>query len=402
MDTYIKNALESSSLPAAGFGDGRIGEARIIVVGSGGAGNNTIYRLKERQIQGAELIAVNTDKQHLAAIQADKKILIGNEITRGLGAGGDPAIGEQAALEAKPKFKEMFSGVDMVFLTCGLGGGTGTGSLPVLAEIAKSCGALVIAAVTMPFVNERARIDKAKTALAKLKKNADSVIVIDNEKLLQIAPNLPINKAFALADEVLAGMVKGITETITIPSLMNIDFADVRAVLSDNNGDGIAVIGLGESDSRTRAQDAVEYALSNPLLDVDIRDANGALIHITGGKDLTLGEANEIVNLATTFLRQDANVIWGARIDPNYEGRVQVMVILTGVKSPQLEVDLGTQIDLDFSAGFGSPQFGRYFGNHQRTFKSHSASSGTNTRNSTQNSPSKPLWKDMGIDDIFS
>jgi cell division protein FtsZ len=312
------------------------GKAKIVVVGCGGAGNNTIDRLAQMGVRGALLMAVNTDKQHLAARQADKKVLIGYEITKGLGAGGYPEIGEQSAVEAKPALKDLLMDSDLVFVTCGLGGGTGSGSIPVVAEIAKSVGAVVVGAVTMPFKIERSRISKAKASLDKLRKHADSVIVIDNNKLLSYVPDVPMNEAFTVADEVMARMVKGITETISTPSLINLDFADVRTVMSQGQGKGIAMIGLGESDSRHRAEEAVKRALENPLLDVDYRGATGALVHIIGGEDLTLAEANHIGDMATSYLREDANVIWGARISPEYNGKVEVMVIMTGVHSPDI------------------------------------------------------------------
>jgi len=312
------------------------GEAKIIVVGVGGAGNNTINRLSHLGVQGAQLIAVNTDKLHLSTVSADKKVLIGYELTKGLGAGGYPEVGEQAAVEAKPAIKELLDGADLIFLTTGLGGGTGTGALPVIAEVARTTGAVAVSAVTMPFKIERARIGKAKDALAKLRKNCDSVVVIDNDKLLNHVPDLPMEDAFKVADDILANMVKGITETISSPSLINLDFADVRSVMREGSGRGIAMIGLGESDTRNRAEEAVVHALENPLLDVDYRGAIGAMVHITGGPDLTLAEANRIGEIATSYLRNDSNVIWGARIDPNFSGRVQVMVIITGVQSPDI------------------------------------------------------------------
>ena len=338
METLFKKAVENSKVLERYNPDLKegFGEARILVIGSGGAGNNTVSRLHHIGISGAELIAINTDKQHLSAIQAHKKILIGYELTKGLGAGGYPEVGEQSAIEAKPALKEIMDGADLIFLTGGLGGGTGTGSLPVIAEVAQDIGAVVVGAVTMPFKIERARIGKAKDSLTKLRKNCDSVVVVDNNKLLSYVPDLPMEEAFGVADEVLARMVKGITETITVPSLINLDFADVRAVMRGGAGQGIAMIGLGESDTRNRAEEAVLHALENPLLEVDYRGAVGALVHITGGPDLTLAEANRIGEIATSYLRENANVIWGARIDPEYEGKVQVMVIMTGVKSPDI------------------------------------------------------------------
>jgi cell division protein FtsZ len=337
METLFRQAMENTEILGKNeLGPNELTEAKILVMGCGGAGNNTIGRLSHLGIKGAQLIAINTDKQHLASIKADKKILIGYELTKGLGAGGHPEIGEQSAIEAKPALKELVEGSDLVFVTGGLGGGTGSGGLPVIAEVAKSSGAVVVGAVTMPFQIERARIGKAKSALMKLRKKADSVVVIDNNKLLSYVPDLPMEQAFGIADEVLARMVKGITETISTPSLINLDFADVRTVMKEGAGRGIAMIGLGESDSRNRAEEAVLHALENPLLEVDYRGAIGALVHITGGEDLSLSEANKIGEIATTYLDKNANVIWGARIDPEFNGKVQVMVIMTGVTSPDI------------------------------------------------------------------
>jgi cell division protein FtsZ len=345
MEFLYKKARENTQkqIERNAVNPGTFGEARILVVGSGGGGNNTLNRLNHIGIQGAELIAVNTDKQHLERSDADKKILIGYESTRGLGAGGYPEIGRQAALDAKTVLKDELSGADLVFVTAGLGGGTGTGSIPIIADIAKESGAVVVGAVTMPFKIERARIPKAREALIKLKEAADSVVVVDNNKLLSFVPDLPVEQAFGVADEILARMVKGISETISIPSLINLDFADVRAVMRDGVGRGVAMIGLGEGDGRDRATEAVTHALENPLLNVDYRGATGALVHITGGPDLTLDEANTVGEIATSYLRDNANVIWGARIDPEFEKRIQVMVIMTGVSSPDI-LGSGTSI----------------------------------------------------------
>jgi cell division protein FtsZ len=337
MDTIFRQAMENTQvIGTPERKDDTFGQAKILVVGCGGAGNNTINRLAHIGVKGAELVTVNTDKQHLASVKSHKKILIGYELTKGLGAGGDPSVGEQSAQEAKPALKEIMENADMVFVTGGLGGGTGTGALPVVADVAKSAGAVVVGAVTMPFQIERGRINKAKQALQKLRKSADSVVVVDNNKLLSYVPDMPMNEAFGVADEVLARMVKGITETIATPSLVNLDFADVRSVMKEAAGRGIAMIGLGESDSRNRAEEAVTHALENPLLEVDYRGAVGALVHITGGEDLSLAEANRIGEIATDYLAADANVIWGSRIDPDFNGRIQVMVIMTGVTSPDI------------------------------------------------------------------
>jgi cell division protein FtsZ len=312
----------------------QVKKAKIVVVGCGGAGSNSVTRLTEMGIQGAYTVALNTDAKALAVAKADKKILIGKELTKGLGCGGYPEIGKKAAEESRNEIKEAIEGADLVFAIAGLGKGTGTGSIPVVAEIAKSMGALVIAVVTMPFKIEGARISKAEDGLAILRQYADTVIVIENDKLLKYAGNLTIQQAFAVADELIASMVKGITETITLPSLVNLDYADVRAVMS--TGGGVAAIGFGESNSSDRAKDAVMKALQNPLLEVDYTGAAGALVHITGGPDLTLEEVNLIGETVAQSLDPSAIVYWGARILPEFEGKVQVITIITGVKSPYI------------------------------------------------------------------
>ena len=312
----------------------QVKKAKIVVVGCGGAGSNSVTRLTEMGIQGAYTVALNTDAKALAVAKADKKILIGKELTKGLGCGGYPEVGKKAAEESRNEIKEAIEGADLVFAIAGLGKGTGTGSIPVVAEIAKSMGALVIAVVTMPFKIEGARISKAEDGLAILRQYADTVIVIENDKLLKYAGNLTIQQAFAVADELIASMVKGITETITLPSLVNLDYADVRAVMS--TGGGVAAIGFGESNSSDRAKDAVMKALQNPLLEVDYTGAAGALVHITGGPDLTLEEVNLIGETVAQSLDPSAIVYWGARILPEFEGKVQVITIITGVKSPYI------------------------------------------------------------------
>jgi len=308
-------------------------KARIMVVGVGGAGNNTITRLTEKDVIGATTVAVNTDARHLQVTKAHRKVLIGKELTRGLGAGGFPEIGKKAAEESKAELKELLKDVDMVFITCGLGGGTGTGAAPVIAKIAKEQGAIVIGAVTLPFKIEGARIAKAEDGLSHLRQNCDTVIVIENQKLLKIAGNLPLRDAFAVADDLIATMIKGITETISQPSLVNLDYADVKAIM---RAGGVAAIGVGESSSERRAQEAVMKALRHPLLEVDYAGATGALIQVIGGNDMRLDEINEIGEAVSRQLDPEAQVIWGARIQPEYEGKLQVITIITGVKSPYI------------------------------------------------------------------
>lgn len=308
-------------------------KAKIMVVGCGGAGCNTVTRLYEMGASGADIVALNTDAKHLAITKAGKKILIGKDTTRGLGAGGYPQIGEKAAVENRSQIKQSLEGVDLVFVTAGLGGGTGTGGAPVVAEVAKSLGAIVIGAVTMPFKMEGTRIQKAEDGLSKLRQVTDTVVVIENQKLLEYAGNLPLAQAFALADELISMMIKGITETITLPSLVNLDFADVKAVMKCG---GVSAICVGESDSQSRIKDAVLKALNHPLLEVDYAGALGALIHVICGPDCTLAEINEAGEMISKRLSPDAQVIWGARIVPDYAGKVQVIAIVTGVKSPYL------------------------------------------------------------------
>jgi len=309
-------------------------KARIKVVGVGGAGNNTMSRMSEIGITGAELIAVNTDAQDLIATVADKKVLIGKELTGGLGAGANPKVGEDAARETEAEVKEALKDSHMVFITCGLGGGTGTGAAPVLAEISKKLGILTVAVVTLPFTMEgQKRFENATGGLSKLEGLVDTLIVIPNDKLIELAPDLPLHTAFKVADEILTNAVKGITELITKPGLINLDFADIRTVMT---GSGVAMIGVGESDTENRAVEAVEKAITNPLLDVDIAGATGALINVSGGPDMTLDEAKKVVEAVSSKLDDKANVIWGAQLSPDLQNTIRAMLVVTGVKSPQI------------------------------------------------------------------
>lgn len=308
--------------------------ATIKVVGCGGGGNNTINRMSEVGIVGVETIAVNTDAQDLLYTTANKKILIGRELTKGLGAGSEPRLGEEGARENESDIKKALQNCDMIFVTCGLGGGTGTGSAPVVAEIAKKLGALTVGVVTMPFAMEgHRRYENAVVGLEKMEQVADTLIVIPNDKLLELAPELPLHTAFKVADEILTNAVKGIAELVTKAGLVNLDFADIRAVMK---GGGVALIGVGESDTENRAVEAVEKAINNPLLDVDISGANGALINVIGGEDMTLDEARKVVETITEKLDEDARVIWGAQIYKDMEKTIRTMLIVTGVKSSQI------------------------------------------------------------------
>lgn len=308
--------------------------ANIKVIGAGGGGNNTINRISEVGIVGSETIAINTDAQDLLYTTCNKKILIGREVTKGVGAGSEPRLGEEAARENEADIKKEIQNADMVFITCGLGGGTGTGSAPVIAEIAKKLGCLTVGIVTLPFAMEgQRRYENAIIGLERMQELVDTLIVIPNDKLLELAPDLPLHTAFKVADEILTNSVKGIAELVTKAGLVNLDFADIRAVMK---GGGVALIGVGESDTENRADEAVEKAITNPLLDVDISGANGALINVVGGEDMTLDEARKVVESVSEKLNEDARVIWGAQISKDMEKTIRAMLIVTGVQSSQI------------------------------------------------------------------
>ncbi|QYZ78949.1 cell division protein FtsZ [Methanofollis formosanus] len=306
----------------------------VVVVGCGGGGSNTMSRIAEEGVTGARLVAVNTDAQHLIRTKAETRILIGRQRTRGLGAGSIPQIGEEAALENEDQIKAALGGADMVFITTGLGGGTGTGSAPVVAKAAHEEGALTIAIVTLPFTSEGTiRAENAEAGLERLRDVADTVIVVPNDRLLEVVPRLPLHAAFKVADEVLMRAVKGITELITVPGLVNLDFADVRTVMERG---GVAMIGMGESDSEDKAADSVKKALRSPLLDVDISGATAALVNVVGGPDMTMSEAEGVVQEVYDRIDPSARIIWGAQVDPEMEGSMRTMLVVTGVNSPQI------------------------------------------------------------------
>ncbi len=321
MDEELRRILESR-------------KAEIKVVGIGGAGNNTISRLMQVGIVGAETVAINTDAQDLLYTDADHKVLVGKDLTGGLGAGADPKVGCEAAKESKEDVKKALEGADMVFINCGLGGGTGTGASPIIADIAKKLGALTVGIVTLPFNMEgHQRQKNAQEGLENLESVVDTLIVIPNDKLLEIVPDVSITTAFKVADEILVNAVKGIAELITKPGLVNLDFADIRAVMGSG---GLAMIGMGESDTENRAMEAVEKALNNPLLDVDIDGATGALVNVFGGSDITIRECQEIVEGVSEKINPDAKIIWGAQIIKELGDTIRAMLIVTGVKSSQI------------------------------------------------------------------
>lgn len=313
-------------------------EQKIYVVGAGGSGGNTLDRLFELGTQGVSLIAMNTDAKHLLKVRANKKIIIGKKVSGGRGAGSNPLVGEESAKESIDEIKSTVSNGSLVFITCGLGGGTGTGSAPIIAEAAKSAGALTVAVVTLPFQSEgKIRMENALSGLDKLKKHTDTLIVIKNDKLLNLVPDLPLNTAFKVCDEVLAGSVKGIAELVTKSGLMNVDFADLRTILCDA---GFAVIGLGEASLDAKDQDrariAVETALNSPLLDADISSSTRALINVIGGEDMTLKEAEYVAAETSKKINSNAHIIWGARLEENIKkSSMRVLIVLAGVRFPK-------------------------------------------------------------------
>ncbi|MBL7117759.1 MAG: cell division protein FtsZ [Candidatus Syntrophoarchaeum sp.] len=306
----------------------------IKVSGCGGSGTNTIQRMTEEGIFGAELFALNTDAQHLLFAKVEKKLLIGKKTTRGLGAGSIPRLGEESAREDEEDIKAIVEDADMVFVTCGLGGGTGTGASPVVAQAAQDVGALTIGVVTLPFSAEgNVRRENTDTGLEMLREHTDTLIVIPNDKLLDIVPRLSLNDAFRVADDVLMRAVKGITELITKPGLINLDFADVRTVMKDG---GMAMIGFGESDGQNKAIESVRKALSSPLLEVDVSGAKSALVNVTGGEDMTVEEAEGALQEVYKMMNPDARIIWGVQISPELKNTMRTLLVVTGVKSEQI------------------------------------------------------------------
>ncbi|MDP2766403.1 MAG: cell division protein FtsZ [Candidatus Methanoperedens sp.] len=343
MESIIKEAISragESPMPIIGETDEELAQilqelkTNIVVLGCGGSGSNTIQRMSDEGIVGAELYAINTDAQHLLNVKVKRKILIGRNRTRGLGAGSLPQIGQDAAQESKAAIEKAVDNADMAFVTCGLGGGTGTGAAPIVAEIARDAGALTIAVVTLPFsVEGSVRMDNAEAGLERLRDIVDTVIVIPNDKLLEVVPHLPLQTAFKVCDEILMRSVKGITELITKPGLVNLDFADVRVIMQKS---GLAMIGLGEAEGENKAVESIQKALRSPLLDVDVSGATGALVNVVGGPDMTIAEAESVVNELYTRVDSKARLIWGAVIDPDLENIVRTMIVVTGVKSPQI------------------------------------------------------------------
>jgi cell division protein FtsZ len=313
-------------------------KVNIRVVGCGGGGSNTINRCMEAGIQGAEMCAVNTDAKHLLMIHASRKVLIGVRTTKGLGAGARPEVGEEAARENEDEIRRFIQGANLVFVTAGLGGGTGTGSAHLVARLAKEQGALTIGVVTLPFSGEGvARMEAAQDGLERLRRMCDTTIVIQNDRLLALVPRMPLDSAFKLADAVLMTAIQGIVEIVTKPGLVNLDYSDILTVMKDG---GVALIGLGESESTTdRVTEAVTEALTSPLLgSVELADAKGALVRIVGGPSMTVSEAEKAAAQVAQKISKRAQIIWGCSVENSreMENSVKVLLIITGVRSESL------------------------------------------------------------------
>lgn len=327
----------------------------ILAIGCGGAGNNCINRIQNLKLQGATTIAINTDRQHLEMIEADKKILIGTQITKGMGVGGDPRVAMRCVDISKPVLDDILRDAELIFLIAGMGGGTGTGVAPLLAEIAKSHGAIVVGIATTPFNMERLRTNIAKVGLLHLRRHANSLIILDNNRLSKLYPNLPITNAFATVDNLIAEIIHGITYTITQPSLINLDFADVKAIMC--NG-GIATLMFGEGTTNN-PDGIIKNSLEHPLLDANCKGAIGALIHITGGDKMTLKDVQEITAGLTYKLDPKANIIMGASVRPEYGKKIKVLSIMTGLKPPKVLGPLDEEIRDEIRDRIPRPDFTR-------------------------------------------
>jgi cell division protein FtsZ len=310
-------------------------DVSIKIIGCGGGGSNTINRCVEAGISGAQLCAINTDAKHLLAIHAPKKILIGKNITRGLGAGAIPQVGEAAAKENEREIRDFLTGANIVFVTAGMGGGTGTGSAHFAARLAKEGKALTIGVVTLPFKAEGdVRMENALDGLERLRRLCDTTIVIPNDKLLELVPKLPVDAAFKVADEVLMQTIRGLTEIITKPGLVNLDYSDILTVMNEG---GVAFVGIGESeeaDPEDRVEAAIEEALNSPLLgEIELKESKGALIRVVGGPDMTVSEAQKAAEVVGQRVAKHARLIWGCSIDPALESTVKILLIVTGARS---------------------------------------------------------------------
>lgn len=316
----------------------------IKLIGCGGAGSNTVNRFFEQGVSGVQTLAINTDAKHLLSVKASRKILIGKTLTRGLGAGAKPEVGERAAMENELDLKEFVKGSQIVFVTAGMGGGTGTSSSFVVSRLAREARALTVGVVTLPFKSEgEMRMENATDGLSRLAKVCDTTIVIPNDTLLELVPNLPVQAAFKVADELLLQTICGLTEMLTRAGLVNVDYADLRTILDEG---GVSLIGVGESEGAPmdRMEEAVEEALTSPLLGrIDLKDAKGALVRVVGGPDMTIEEAAKAAEIISTKLKPDGRLIWGCSLEGSMEGKVKVLLIVTGARSQYVLLRDGTE-----------------------------------------------------------
>jgi cell division protein FtsZ len=332
-DESLRRFVEETRRQVPGEVVKPLGKTNCYVIGVGGGGNNTVSRLMSTSIKDAHCLCVNTDLQHLNSVKSDSILLIGKRTTRGLGSGGKPEKGRAAAEESYAEIQRLISDADIVFLTCGLGGGTGTGAMPIIAEIAKKSHAIVMSVVTLPFTIEGNRKEIAFQGLEQLREYSDTVVVIDNDRLLELVPDLPIEEAFSVADEVLANFIYSIINTVTQPGLIAVDFADLKSVIT--NG-GVAVCGVGEAKGDNRAAKAVEKALSSPLITVNYNTGTAALINVTGGSTMTLREASSVVELIQQKINPDAEIIWGTKVDHELGDIIRITIVISGVESQQI------------------------------------------------------------------
>jgi len=335
--------------------DSRNPRCRIMVLGIGGAGSNTISKLVEYGLSEAECVAINTDLRDLNCTKAARKVLIGEGVTRGLSASGNPEIGRAAVEESRPYIENLLENLDVAFIAVGLGGGTGTGAAPIVADIAHRKGAVVVGAVTTPLGTEKSRIGYATRALNEMRRVCDTVVIVDNNRLTELVPKLPMTEVFKVANQVLADMIKGIVETLAAPSLINLDFAEFKTIIGKG---GVAVVGVGESDAPNRAEEAVRNALRAPLLNVDYAGAKGALVHVSGDRNMTVEEVNRVGEIVTEMIGHDALVSWGARVSPDTEGALKVTLVMTGVRSPYMLGGFGNIMPklYDIESSFSEPE----------------------------------------------
>ena len=318
-------------------------ECRIMVLGIGGAGNKTVSRLNEKGLKGCECVAINTDLHDLSSVNTPRKVLIGEGVTRGLSAEGNPRVGREAAEQSRVHIGSLLEDVDVVFVVAGLGGGTGSGAAPVVASIARQKGAIVVGLVTTPLKMENERVETATRSLKELTSVCDTIVLMDNNKFIGMESGSPAAEAFSLADTAMANLIEGIVESILLPNLVNLNLADFRNIVGKG---GLGIVGVGKSGapSQNRAEEAVRNALGSPLFDADYAEAKGALIHVTGGPSMTVEEARHVEQIVSNMIGHDARVGWGANIDPSIEDGLEVTIVMTGMRSPRLLSGLGNML----------------------------------------------------------